>query len=45
MKEQERITEIIGGVKQERHIVNSKCRSCANFRVNECLIDFITNKH
>jgi hypothetical protein len=34
----QRITE---GVQQGRHINNERCRSCANFKVATCMINFM----
>jgi hypothetical protein len=41
---EQHIWNITEGVQKGKHIHNERCRLCANFRVNECLIDFITKK-
>ncbi len=41
---EKRIYELMEGVKQGKHVNNKRCQSCANFRVRECSIDFLTKK-
>ncbi|GMO37876.1 MAG: hypothetical protein Pg6B_09810 [Candidatus Azobacteroides pseudotrichonymphae] len=35
------VQTIMEGVKSEKHLKNSRSQACANFRVNECLIDLL----